>query len=377
MYPYIAAVLVTLFLASVTRFYHPETGFTSLIAFPEDDTFTFAALRSVPHHQYVGQGGYDGQFYAARALDPLFSDPETDRAMDLAPFRARRILFSWTAYVAGLGRPAWILEAYALQNVVCWLLLAVVLTRWLPPTSARGLALWAACLFSHGMLWSVRLSLLDGPSLLLIAWAVAAVERGRPLLSAVIVGIAGLARETNLLAISAQPVPADRRTTMRLAIAFVVAAVPVLIWYDFLRSIYRASLLTDTHPLALPGTGLATVWSAVVPGVARNGLSSPDGYAFFLLAALAVQAGYLVFRREYAMPWWRIGIAYALLMLFLHPELVHPRTGAISRVLLGMTVGFNVVLATERRASRFWPWFVLGNLHLIPAWRVLPLVAWP
>ena len=86
--------------------------------------------------------------------------------MDLAPFRARRILFSWTAYALGLGRPAWILEAYALQNVVAWLMLALLLTRWLPPAApVAALALWIACLFSHGLLWSVRFALLDGPSL--------------------------------------------------------------------------------------------------------------------------------------------------------------------------------------------------------------------
>jgi len=76
--------------------------------------------------------------------------------MDLAPFRAQCILFSWTAYMLGFGRPAWIIEAYAIQNVVCWLLLAWLLVRWIPPSSGRGLALWTACLFSHGVLDVVR-----------------------------------------------------------------------------------------------------------------------------------------------------------------------------------------------------------------------------
>ena len=66
--------------------------------------------------------------------------------MDLAPYRARRILFSWTAFLLGLGRPAWILEAYALQNVAGWLLLAALLTRWMPLTSAvRSLCGPVAC----------------------------------------------------------------------------------------------------------------------------------------------------------------------------------------------------------------------------------------
>src|SRR6202008_313633 len=138
---------------------------------------------------------YDGQFYAQRALDPLLRDPTIDRGMDLAPFRARRILFSWTAYVLGMGKPVWILEAYALQNVFCWVVIAALLTKWVQPASWRGLALWSACLFSHGLLWSVRLALLDGPSLMLTMWAVAAAERNRPLWSGATVGLNALGRE--------------------------------------------------------------------------------------------------------------------------------------------------------------------------------------
>jgi len=95
----IACMLVGSLLFSMRRYYHPGTGFTALIGFPagQDEA---PAMADVPHYAYPGIGVYDGQFYAQRALDPLLRDPLTDRAMDLAPFRARRILFSWTAYLA-------------------------------------------------------------------------------------------------------------------------------------------------------------------------------------------------------------------------------------------------------------------------------------
>ena len=376
MYPYIAAALVILFIASVARFYHPGTGFTALIGFPAGDSFSSQTLRDTPHYEYPAWASYDGQFYAQRAFDPFLRDPDIDRGMDSPPFRARRILFSWTAYVLGLGRPAWILEAYALQNVFCWLLTAVLLRRWVPVSSGRGLALWTACLFSHGMLWSVRFSLLDGPSLLMIAWAVAASESGRSLSSAAIAGVAGLGRETNLLATFAQPVPAGRRTALRAGAGLVLAALPVLLWYDYLWSIYRSTLLKGADSFVLPGTGLARVWGAVLAGVARDGVLSGDGLSLCLLLALAVQACYLFLWRDYESPWWRVAAAYAVMMLFLHPTLVNPHTGAITRVLLAMTVGFNVLLAKESRSIRFWPWFITGNLHLIPVFRVMPLIPW-
>jgi hypothetical protein len=260
----LALLLCALFLRAVARFYHPGFGFTALIGFVEDQQTEAPALRAVPHFVYPPSASYDGQFYAQRALDPLARDPAVDRAMDLAPYRARRILFCWTAYAAGLGRPAWILEAYALQNVACWLLLAVLLTRWCDISTVKGLALWTACLFSHGLLWSVRFALLDGPSLVLIAGSVLAVEKGRPLLAAAVTGVAALGRETNVLGALAQPVPRTRSGWLRLSAATLLIILPLAIWTDYLWSIYRSTLLTDTDQVMLPGTGFWYVLQRIV-----------------------------------------------------------------------------------------------------------------
>ena len=367
----IAGALIILFLASVARFYHPGTGFTALIAFPAGNADELPALRALPHFVYSGWS-YDGQFYAQLALEPLLRDPAIDPAMDLAPYRARRILFSWTAYALGLGRPSWILQAYALQNVACWLILGVLLTRWVSPTSARGLMLWTACLFSHGALLSVRLALLDVPSLLLIACAVLAVERGRLLLSAAIVGIAGLGRETNLLAAVSQPIPRDRRGLMRLAIGVVLTVVPILVWGDYLWSIYRSTVFAQTDQLAVPLSGFIHGVRRLLGGIAYVGLFSVEGQRLAILFSLAVQVAYVLARREYAVPWWRVSAAYAALMFVLDPVLAQPVTGAITRVLLPLTVGFNVLLGSESRGTRFWPWFAAGNLHLFAVFSVMP-----
>ena len=365
-----------IFLAAIARFYHPGTGFTALIGFPEGHAGEAPALRATPHYAYPAWASYDGQFYAQRAFDPLVRDPEVDRAMDLAPFRARRILFSWTAYLAGFGRPAWILEAFALQNVVAWLLLAVLLARWLPPRTARGIVTWAACLFSHGLLWSVRFSLLDGPSLLLTALAVKAIEDGRPLASAALVGLNGLGRETNVIGALAQPIPRDCRAWLRFSLACVVAVLPLLLWEDYLRSIYRSTIFAGADPLMMPGRALLMVATAVVKAVRAGGLFSPAGLLLCIVLPLVVQAAGVVVYADIRHPWWRIAIGYIALMLVLDQVLWSPATGAITRVLLPMTVAFNVLLAREPRSSRFWPWFVLGNLHVIPSFWVLPLVPW-
>jgi hypothetical protein len=62
------------------------------------------------------------------------------------------------------------------------------------------------------------------------------------------------------------------------------------------------------------------------------------------------------------------------MLLFLDPVLVAPSTAAITRVMLPLAVGFNILIAREPRAAHFWPWFTLGNLHLVTVFQVMPLV---
>jgi len=361
----IACVLAASVLVSIRRYYHPDTGFTALIGFPSADEDEAPAMAGVPHYTNPGAGSYDGQFYAQRALDPLLRDPRTDRAMDLAPFRARRILFSWTAYLAGLGRPRWILEAYALQNVIAWLVLALLLTRWLPVWTPRGLAAWTACVCSHGLLWSLRFALLDGPSLALTVYGIRLAEQGRAVASAAIVGINGLGRETNALGVLAQPSPRSRRDLLRLAVAAVLVVLPLLVWEDYLRSIYRSTIFAGANaPSKLPGAD----FSATLIAAARRA-SLPD---LLILGPLAIQAAYIIARvRRWRDPWWRVGAGYVLLLLVLGGVLVTPATGAITRVLLPLTVAFNVMLMRESTWWRFWPLLVAGNLDVVPGWSIL------
>ena len=74
--------------------------------------------------------------------------------------------------------------------------------------------------------------------------------------------------------------------------------------------------------------------------------------------------------------WWRVALPYVILLLLLDRVLADPNTGAITRVLLPLTAGFNVLLATESRRGRFWTWFAAGNLHLLSALTVMPLFAY-
>jgi hypothetical protein len=365
----LALLSCALFLASVARFYHPGLGFTALIGLPAGHEYEVPALQAIPHYDYPAEITYDGQFYAQLALDPLLRDPAIERAMDDPAYRARRILFSWTAYALGFGKPAWVLHVYAVQNVGCWLILAWLLTRWLPPTSGRMFALWAACMFSHGLLWSVRFALVDGPSLLVLLCAVVAAEKERTWALASIVGVAGLGRETNLLGASLLRWPRTWREWLNVTGALVVMALPLVVWQDYLFSIYRRASLAGGDQLSAPFSAFLGSWRDSTYLVWRHGLRTPAVLSLVVVISLTVQAVFLAWSRAYRNAWWRLALAYAVLMLIVDTVVWEGYPGAITRIVLPATVGFNVLLAQER--TGFWFWFVLGNLHLVASTRVL------
>ena len=372
----LALLCCVLFVSSVAQLYQPALGFTALLGLAEDGHVSeIPALQAIPHHHNPPFMAYDGGQYVQLALEPLLRDNHIDRALDNPPYRARRILFCWTAWLGGLGRPAWIVQAYAVQNIVFWLLLAWVMTWWLTPTTPRGFAAWFAVMFSHGLLSSVRLSLLDGPSMLLLALAVAASERGRTWTSAAIVGLAGLGRETNLLGAVTLPLPRGWRGWLRLAGAGVVVILPLLIWQDYIWSIYRGtSAAAGADHITPPLVAYAVKWRVALQSVLSGGWYSYAASTLLVVVGLSVQAAYLLWIPAWREPWWRLAAVFAVLMLTVDYVVWEGQPGAITRVVLPLSVAFNVLLYKDGR--QFWSWFVGGNLLLAASAGVFPWTWW-
>jgi hypothetical protein len=373
----LALALCALLLASVARFYHPGVGFSALLIIPTGHEYEIPALQRIPHYEYPPQIAYDGSMYVQLAMDPLLRDPAIDRALDAPAYRARRILFCWTAYAMGLGRPAWILQTFALQNVLSWLILAWLITRWFPLTTPRFFALWVGSMFSHGLLMSVRMSLLDGPSLLLLASAVAASERGRRWLASAVLAIAGLGRETNLLGALALPWPVGWRGWLKTAGAGILIVLPLVIWQDYIWSIYRGtSASAGADQLAVPFTAYAHKWRVTVEQLRRGGFVSPAGYTLFVLLSVTVHVVLLAWTHAWREPWWRIAAAFAVLIMSAHWVVWEGHPGAVTRIALPLKLGFNVLLA-RYPPPFFWAWFLVGNLDLVAAHHSLPIIGVP
>ena len=363
------SAVVVLFLVSVSNFYSSSTGFTSLILFGDRfEAVALPAVQAVPHYVYQDSPGYDGQFYAQLAVDPLVQDPAIERAIDTFGYRAPRILFSWTAFLLGLGQPALILQAYSVQNILCWLALAWLLLRWFPALTLRNFVLWFACLFGHGLIASVRLSLLAGPSLLLLALAIIAIERGRPWIASAVLGLSGLGRETNLLAgacLFGRKFRPLRVMDHAAPVArIILVGVPLALWLGYLYfSDHGVTMSSGRGNLAAPLSAFVAKWDVTLAELQEFGWTETYArFSFLSLVSLTTQALFLMWQREWTAPWWRIGIAYTVLMVFLGPAVWAGDQVAANRVLLPMTVAFNVQLAHTRGS---WPLVILGNLTVL------------
>lgn len=365
---------VALFLAALPQYYGRVTGFTTLICFGEAfEAKALPVLATVPHIIHYNSPGYDGQFYAQMALEPLLRDHAIYTALDTPPYRARRILFSWTAYLLGLGQPRWIVKAYAMQNIIAWLLLAALLLRWFPPSRARNVVPWLGCLFGVGMAASFRFALLEGPAMVIVVLAVMAVERNRTWLAAALLGLGMLARETIALASGAlvRAVPGTWREVIRLGLTLAAVAVPFLLWTAYVRSLYPAFSYSNPDSFTLPFAGYAAKWAEIVRDLRADGWQSLARYNVGLMIGFTVQAGYLVLRRDWASPWWRVGAAYCLLMPFLSFPVWVGYPGAAPRVLLPLAFAFNAQVVKDRW---FWPLAILGNLSV---WHGVAMIGVP
>jgi hypothetical protein len=341
---------------------HPYYGFTRFLQMDAAALATaLPELREAPIYTY--EHGYDGHYYAQLAARPAVNDPALAGGFDNLGYRARRILLSWVAWVAGGGDAVAAVRAYAWLNLVVWAVLAALLWRIFPGATWRETLAWGGVLFSAGVLHSVRLALTDLLALLLVAAAAFFAGRGRSGPMAALLGLGGLARETALLG-AVTLLPPGRpslHSWVRAAGWAVLCAVPLAVWQLYVRSV-AGETDAGLHNIMIPVAGWAGKWAEAVHRLRTEA----DHYVALtsLLAhlALTVQAAYLIWRPKPQETWWRLGAVYVGLLLFLGTGVWQGHPGAATRLLLPLALVFNV-LAVRGRAGAGW--LVAGNLSVL------------
>jgi hypothetical protein len=377
-----------IFLVGVSRFAHSDSGLTSTIHFGSRlEEGRLESVKQMRHRAIEPDSvGYDGQFYAQLAVTPLLTDPHLSTAMDVAAFRCRRILFSWTAWSLGLGRPNWVIHAFAVQNVLFWFATALLLLHWLPPTSWFNFCRWAGILLSSGMLASVSHALTDGPSLFVVLLGVYLCERGWHWTGTALVGISVLGKETNLLAglgcvelrgVETRNGEASRFAALvaaapRIALQGLLLVMPLALWLCYVQYRVGTAGSNGTAAFSLPFVSLAMSFKEIAGFVARDGIFGlQPRAAIACYIGLAAQLAYFLTRWQPASRWWRIGIPYAILAVCMGPSVLECFPGASSRSLLPLLVAFNLSLKPSRGG---WVLFAAGNLGAIHGLQMLNLL---
>lgn len=367
-------VIVLVFLGAFSRYYIPEKGFSYLVSFGGRQPYPpLDALKNLDYYVQADSDGYDAQYYVQIAMDPTLSDPQLRTAIDSLAYRARRILISWSSYFMGLGEPDKILRAYVLQNALAWLLLAGVLLWWFPPKSWNNWLRWTGVLFSFGMCVSVRNSLVDGPSLLLIAAGVLLVEKGWSWAATAVLALGGLGKETNLLGAAALLRKEDLVSPRRwpgMVLRGMLVAVPLTLWLLYIQQMVGPAADLGARNFAWPFTAFFQKWLDVwgelrdptswALGIVNNGAF----WSFLMMLTISTQFLFLMLRPKGNSPWWRVGFSFAVLMIVLGDAVWEGYPGAASRVLLPMQLAFNVLLPAGKK---WWPLLLLGNLTLLSA----------
>ena len=235
-------------------------------------------------------------------------------------------------------------NAYAAQSLAAWLLLALLLLKWFPPAGWGNFFRWGCVLFSFGMCHSLRASLVDGPSLLMIAFGLALLEWKRPWMAAAVLGLSGLGRETNVLAGTAlAPHEISAGAWGRSLARGALVLLPIAVWTWFVWRLLGSYKGGDGN-FAAPFLGYFGKWRDSFRDLAHEKpfLTAPQNMA--TLAALAVQLAFFALRRRWSEPWWRVGATYAALMAVLGASVWAGYPPAAARVLLPMTLAFNILV---------------------------------
>lgn len=350
----------------------PDYGITKfLTAGTEFDARGIAAYRATP--KYLDpypphRWGFDGQLYAELALDPLLRDPDLGQALDNPPYRARRILLSWLAWLGGLGRPFWVLNVFAALNLVFWIGYAWLAAKLFRPHGWAGLAGFSAVLLTCGIIECMHGSLTDFPSFVLMTTAVVLGGTG----GAVVLALAALARETSVLGFIglAEFRPPWGESLRKNLVRGLITAVPLALWFGYVVWQFRhREIGFDGGNLERPLAGMmgklgefsVTAFHGPIRWrrVFFELYKSYDLHAVLTIVAVFTQCLYLSVYREWENRLWRMAaifVPYFLCIGFLSWE----SHFTVTRHALPITLVFNLLLAIRPR--RGWlVWFLIGN----------------
>ena len=301
--------------------------------------------------------GYDGQFYHSMAHDPFFR-AGSERSMDDARLRYRRILGPLAAWILSAGQGRFVDAAYDLV-----LAGAVFLGVWSSGACARICSRTAAWGAAFALIPATAISLdRMTPDVVLAALTAAlalAVQADRRGLALVVSMTAPLVRETGWLVLLAYGASLVLQRQWRRAGLVILAGLPALAWYAYVH--WR--LPAQPYPLlAVPLSGM---WTAAMHPPADTAVLAPAMRVAGLLALAGMLAAFV-----WAVVLWRRDPRGAL-----------PIAGLLFAALGLLVQRPDHWIAAHDYGRVYSPLFVLLALDALTrgtAWPLLPVaLVWP
>jgi hypothetical protein len=336
----------------VTRQFSPGHGFTRLLevgqVFLPRALSEFQALNPIT---FPGKG-YDGQFYAQVAIDPLLKNPHLPTALDDAEYRSRRIAMPALAWLLGVGKPARAVICYTLINLVAWYCLLGLILKSKQSQTVQAWMCVGATMLSSGVFASLQRSLTDLPATTLL---VAAGTLTGHWARVGLLGLSLLTKETYAVCAWLPFSDLFEKTAQGWQRIATLAAIilPLLLWLIYVHS----RLKSDSYPSG----NVSWPFEGWIYGTLFL-LKQRKVYAVIAALSLMIQLIYLACRPQYTSFYWCIAASFAFASCLMDDD---PFTSDVSftRDLLPVTVGFNALLIKES-PRKFCYWFLAGNIGL-------------
>lgn len=316
------------------------------------------ALAGVP---MVSTYGYDGQFYAVLATDPLVRRTDTMLHLDSPAYRAARVGAPLAAWVLALGQPGAAVWVYLL---LCWAGVAALVglaAGWLE--GSGGSAWWALAIgASGGVAASVLRATPDALAVALALGGLWALDRRRRGWALALLTAAALTRETMVLAALGAAVAEAFSGRRRDALLYALLPAGVYgVWRVAL------ALMLGGSPLAAGGNlGAPLSWvGAKLASLVRGGAGAVGMELWGMLAVLAGLGGAVVLaRRSLREAPAAAYVLFALLSVVLSSH-VTVEAYAYARVLLPLPVLGLLATGGSGPMARLWFYFLAAFQALV------------
>ncbi len=350
-----AALAAALMLVTCVNVWSPVFGLTRFLSvgreFEQRGTATY---RATPKYVTPARWGFDGQLYAEMALDPLLRDPQLKVALDNPPYRGHRILLRWLAWAGGLGRPAWVLTAYAALNPVFWLGYVALLYAIFRGRGWAGVAGFAAMVLTCGVIASAFRALTDFPAFVLMTLAAVLGGGG----GAAALALAALTPEINLFGLAGvlEFEPPWGRAFWKNLGRGALAAGPLALWWAYVHLRFPMHTSLAGRNFEWPFHAIFRKTVEVLAVIREGGIDWPQFYkstplhALLTIIATLTQCLYLVTHPAWKNRLWRIGIVFVPLFVCIGYQVWYSHF-TVTRHALPITLAFNVLLAARPTAA--------------------------